>query len=170
MADVTPGTLHFLCGKMAAGKSTLAKRLAAVHGAVLLEEDHFLATLYPDEIRSVGDYVRCSSRVRDALAAHVVALLRGGVPVVLDFPGNTRRQRRWFRELADRAQAPHRLHFLDVADDVCKTQLRERSRHLPPGAPFTTDAEFEAVTRYFEPPAADEGFDVVPVAARRAGD
>lgn len=80
-----PGTLHFLCGKMAAGKTTCAKALARTHEAMLLEEDHFLATLFPGAIRSVADYLTYSGRVRDALAAHIVALLRSGITVVLDF-------------------------------------------------------------------------------------
>jgi hypothetical protein len=46
-------------------------------------------------------------------------------------------------------------------DAVCQRQLRERSRHLPPGTPWTTDAEFEAVTAYFQPPSEDEGFNIV---------
>jgi predicted kinase len=116
-------TLHFICGKMAAGKSTFARQLA--------------------------------------LSEHIVALLRGGVSVILDFPGNTRNQRRWFRQLIDRAQPAHELHYLDVSDDVCKAQLRERSKALPPGSPFTTDAEFEVITRYFQPPSIEEGFNVV---------
>ena len=51
--DIT--TLHFLCGKMAAGKSTLARELAHEHQAVLLEEDHFLAALFPGEIHDRGE-------------------------------------------------------------------------------------------------------------------
>jgi predicted kinase len=43
-------TLFFLCGKMAAGKSTLSRQLAERADAVLLEQDHFLATLFPGEI------------------------------------------------------------------------------------------------------------------------
>ena len=160
-------TLHFLCGKMGAGKSTLARELALTHGAVLLEEDRFLATLFPGDIHSIADYAKYSSRVKEALADHVVSLLRSGVSVVLDFPGNTRTQRQWFRQLIDRAQAAHQLHYVDVPDDVCKAQLRERSRSLPPGSPFTTDAEFEAVTRYFQPPAADEDFNVVAAPTKR---
>jgi predicted kinase len=161
-------TLHFLCGKMAAGKSTLAAELALAHKAVLLQEDHFLATLFPGEISSIADYVTYSSRVKDALSDHIVSLLQGGTSVVLDFPGNTRIQRQWFRQLADRAQAAHELHYLDVSDDTCKAQLRERSKALPPGAPFTSDAEFDEMTRYFEPPSNEEGLNVVLAGTTRA--
>ena len=163
------GTLHFVCGKMAAGKSAFARELARTHQGLLLEEDHFLATLFPGGIHSVADYVTYSTRVREALSEHIVALLWSGITVVLDFPGNTRNQRRWFRQLIDRAQASHELHYLDVSDDVCKAQLRERSKGLSPGSPFTTDAEFEAITRYFEPPSTEEGFNVVLPEAQNGG-
>jgi hypothetical protein len=44
---------------------------------------------------------------------------------------------------------------------LCKSRLKDRSKNLPPGAPWTTDAEFEAITVYFQPPSEDEGFNVV---------
>jgi len=154
-------TLYFMCGKMAAGKSTFAKQLAQQKHAVLLVQDDFLAALYPGEITSIADYVRCSNRLRDALTPLVVDLLTRGKSVVLDHPGNTRRQRQWFRELFERANVSHELHFIDAADATCKRQLRQRSAGLPEGARWTTDAEFDAITTYFEPPAGDENFNVI---------
>ena len=41
--------LLFICGKMAAGKSTLSKELAAREGAVHLAQDGLLEALYPGE-------------------------------------------------------------------------------------------------------------------------
>jgi predicted kinase len=155
------GKLIFLCGKMAAGKSTLARDLARREQAILLVQDEFLDHLFPGEILDIPGFVKCSSRLRNALAPHVAALLSHGVSVVLDFPGNTRTQRAWFREIFERAHAEHELHFVDASDALCKRQLRDRSQGLPPGAPWTTDAEFEAITAYFQPPSEDETFNVV---------
>jgi len=109
----------------------------------------------------LSDFGRCAGRLRSALGPHVCALLSKGVSVVLDFPANTKDQRVWFRGLFERAGVEHELHFLDASDALCKKQLRDRSKHLPPGAPWTTEAEFEAVTAYFEPPSESEGFHVV---------
>lgn len=156
-----PGTLYLLCGKMAAGKSTFARELGDRHAAILLVQDDWLGHLYPDEIVDVPTFARFSARLRAALTDHVCTLLSRGTSVVLDSPGNTRTQRRWFRELFERANAEHELHFVDVPDDVCKAQLRERSRHLADGTAWTTDAEFDAITTFFDPPAADEGFNVI---------
>ena len=153
--------LIVMCGKMAAGKTTLSRELVARENAILLVQDDFLAALYPGEILDIPDFVRCSSRLRDALSPHICALLAKGVSVVLDFPGNTKKQRAWFRALFEQADVAHELHFIDVSDDVCKRQLKDRSKHLPAGSPWTTDAEFDAITAYFESPASEEGFNVM---------
>jgi predicted kinase len=153
--------LYFLCGKMAAGKTTLARELARKANAVLLVEDEFLATLYPNEIVGLADYVRCSGRVKESLEDLVCTLLLKGMSVVLDFPGNTRNQRQWFRRLLERTNAGHELHFVDAADALCKRQLKLRSRDLSDSTAFTSEQEFDAITAYFQQPAADEGFNVI---------
>ena len=157
----TTPKLIFMCGKMAAGKSTLARDLAQRENAILIVQDDFLESLYPGEIRDIADFVRCSSRVRQALDPHVCTLLSMSISVVLDFPANTKEQRAWFRGIFERANVEHELHFVDASDALCKRQLKDRSKNLPPGAPWTTDAEFEAITGYFQPPSEDEGFNVV---------
>jgi len=158
-----PAKLMFLCGKMAAGKSTLAIGLAERENAVLLVQDQFLDSLYPDEITDIPGFVKCSTRLKNALEPHVCALLAKGISVVLDFPGNTKAQRAWFRKMFEQAGVEHELHFVDASDARCKSQLKDRSRskNLPPGTPWTTDVEFEAVTAYFQPPSEDEGFNVI---------
>ena len=153
--------LIFLCGKMAAGKSTLARDLAGRENAVLIVQDDLLDHLYPGEINDLKDFTRCSSRLGDALAPHVSVLLSKGISVVLDFPANTRAQRAWFRGILERSKAEHELHFVDASDALCKRQLRKRSSRLPPGTPWTREADFEAVTAYFQPPSQDEGFNVI---------
>ena len=153
--------LIVFCGKMAAGKSTLSRALAEREQAVLLVQDEWLTHLFPGEILDVPDYVRCSARLNAALTPLIASLLSRGTSVVLDFPGNTTKQRAWFRQLFEAAGVEHELHFIDESDDVCKRQLRERSAGLPPGTPWTTEAEFDAITSYFQPPTAGEGFNVI---------
>ncbi len=150
-----------MCGKMAAGKSTHARELARTRNAVLLVQDELLDALYPGEISTIQDFVKCSARLRAAVSLHIRDLLASGVSVVLDFPGNTRAQRQWFRELFEGASVEHELHFIDVPDGLCKRQLRQRSQGVPAGSAWTTEAEFDAVTAYFQAPAADERFNVI---------
>jgi predicted kinase len=152
--------LYLLCGKIAAGKSTLANRLARRPATILIAEDHWTSTLFREELKTIEDYSRCSGRLRDAMGPHVVSLLEAGLSVVLDFPANTLASRRWMRGILEEANAAHELHFLDVPDETCKRRLRERNaggEH-----PFeVSDSDYEFFTRYFVPPTAGEGFDLI---------
>lgn len=155
------GKLFFFCGKMAAGKSTLARETARREDAILVVQDEFLVRLFPGEVIDIPSFVKYSSRLNDALAGHICSLLSRGIFVVLDFPGNTRTQRTWFRELFERTNAEHELHYVDVTDELCKRQLRERSMNLAEGSAFMGDAEFDAITKYFQAPSDDENFNVI---------
>jgi len=149
-----------VCGKIAAGKSTLTARLAAAPATVLVSEDHWLARLYPGEIKTIPDYVRAAGRLRGVMGPHVETLLKAGLSVVLDFPANTLATRQWMRALFEGAGADHRLHLLDVPDEVCKARLK--ARNAAGAHDFAaSEAEFDAITRYFVAPSADEGFRVV---------
>jgi predicted kinase len=153
--------LIFLCGKMAAGKSTLARDLAIRENAVLLVQDDFLNALFPDEITDIPSFVNRYTRLMSALTPHICVLLSKRIPVVLDFAAATKTQRGWFRELIERTGVEHELHFVDAPDALCKTQLRDRSRGLPAGTRWTTEEDFEAINAYFQPPSEDEEFNVL---------
>ena len=153
-------TLYLVSGKIAAGKSTLAQTLASRPSTVLVSEDHWLSNLYPADITALDDYVRCSTRLKQAMGPHVVALLRAGLSVVMDFPANTPGQRRWLRGLSDTANVHHELHFLDVPDEVCKRRLQDRN--ASGGHPYrTSETDFDVFARHFVPPTEDGGLNLI---------
>jgi len=152
-----PPTLHLLCGKAASGKSTLAAQLGAMPGTVVLSEDAWLAALYADELSSLKDYARCAARLENAIGPHVLALLGAGLSVVLDFQANTLARRAWMRGLVEASGAGHKLHVLDVPDEVCLARLR--ARNLGGTHPFAlSEEQFSRLSRHFVPPSPDEGF------------
>jgi predicted kinase len=153
--------LFFFAGKMAAGKSTLAKRIAERENAILLIQDELLDALFPGLVVNVASYLEYSGRINRMISPIVAAMLTKGVSVVLDFPANTRNQRAWFRANIDSAAVDHELHFLNTPDAICKAQLKARSAHLPPGTKWTTEEDFELIASHFVAPAADEGFTVI---------
>jgi predicted kinase len=153
-------TLYLLCGKIAAGKSTLARSLATRPATLLISEDHWMSSLFLGELKSIDDYRRCSAKLRAAMGPHLVAILQAGLSVVLDFPANGKSNRRWMRSLIDQSHAAHELHVLDISDAVCKQRLRARNESGE--HPFeTSEEDYDLFTRYFDPPTAEEGFCVV---------
>lgn len=164
---VTTPTLHLLCGKIASGKSTLAAELVSKERAVLIAEDDWLSGLFGDEMTSIADYVRCTSKLRQAMGPHIVKLLNAGLSVVLDFQANTVQSRAWMRSLLDQTEAAHQLHFLDVSNETCLARLKARNaagdhRFAP------SEKEFRQITAHFVAPTIDEGFEIVhhPVMAQ----
>jgi len=155
------GTLHLACGKIAAGKSMLCARLASAPGTILVSEDEWTKRLFGDEMRDVADYVRVSAKLRSAMGPHATRLLEAGVDVVLDFPGNTRATRAFWKAVAEAAGARLVLHWLDVPDEVCRGRLHRRNAEGAHDFAGVTDEQFDLITSRFEPPDEVERLEVV---------
>lgn len=152
--------LHMICGKIAAGKSTLAKELGNDPDTILVSEDDWLSVLFGDQMFAVPDYVRCASKLRGVMGPHISSLLNAGVSVVLDFPANTVETRDWMRGILEGTGASHHLHLLTTPDDVCLKRLH--ARNLQGDHPFAaTEQQFSQISRHFVAPSPDEGFNVI---------
>jgi len=152
-------SLHLLCGKAGAGKSTLATALAAEHKAILIAEDIWLMRHY-GPMQTFDDYRMYSQRAKTVVGPLVVDLLRLGQTVVLDYPANTRRSRLWLRSLFESANVPHVLHYLTTPDEICLQRIDERNIARPEGSYHLTKADFDHVSSFFEAPEVGEGFKI----------
>lgn len=152
--------LHLFCGKIAAGKSTFAKRLSRQFDSLLISEDDWMRTLYGPELKGFDDYIRYSARLRSIMEPHLVSLLRSGTSVALDFPANTRSLRTWMKSIADAAEVLPILHYLDLPETQCRDRLRKRNAGGT-HAFAPSDADFDLISRYFEAPERDEGLALI---------
>lgn len=150
------GTLIFFCGKMGAGKSTNSKIMTQARNAVLISEDEWLSSLYPNQIISFDDYIKLSAQLKPLLKTHVQNILNAGVNVVMDFPANTKNQRKWFTNLVLEVEAKSELIYLKVNDELCLKQIAKRRVEEPAREKFDTEEMFYHVTKYFEEPDASE--------------
>lgn len=157
---MTKGTLIFFCGKMGAGKTTKAQSLALERNGVLISEDEWLESLYPNKITSIDDYLKYSGRLKPLIKRLVQSLLLAGTDVIMDFPANTTRQRDWFRSMFDEIHAPHDLMYLKSSDEICIKRIEKRAVEQPQRAATDTIEMFEQVNKYFVEPGEDEGFNI----------
>ncbi|MEH7385456.1 ATP-binding protein [Bacillus sp. JJ1521] len=155
------GTLYFFCGKMGAGKSTKSKQLAIDKQAVLLSEDEWISSLYPNQITSFDDYLKFSVQLKPLVKKLVQNLLSVGTDVVMDFPGNTQKQRKWLLDIASEVNARHQLIFLNLNNEQCLRQIAQRRNEQPERAALDTEAVFIQVTSFFEAPEASEGLNIL---------
>ena len=161
------GLLTFFCGKMGAGKSTKASEIAQKSNAVLLSEDEWLTSLYPNKISSLNDYIEYSNLLRPQIKRLVQSILVSGTDVVMDFPANTVSQRDWFRVIFSEIGAQHILLYIDLPNEICLNRIDKRRIEQPERAATDTPVMFEQVTRHFKAPTPDECFNVTIVRDNR---
>lgn len=154
------GTLYFFCGKMGAGKTTESKSVAISQNAVLVSEDEWLSVLYPNQIDTFEDYLQYSSRLKPLIYAHVANILKAGTNVVMDFPANTEKQRKWYIDLSRDVGAQNKLIYLKASDDLCLRQIANRRIEQPERAKFDTKPVFNEVTKFFQEPSESEGLNI----------
>jgi predicted kinase len=158
----TVATLYFLAGRAGAGKSTFARQLSLYRHAILICEDQWLARLFGGTT-SLREYLERRGRIRQLLAEWAPQMLKGGHSLVFDFGGNTVADRAWVRSVLVEAGAVHELHYMVADESLCRRRIRERNHTKPEGIYWgdVSDALFDEVNRYFQPPTPSEGFSVV---------
>ncbi len=154
------GTLIFFCGKMGSGKSTKSKEIAKDMGAIILSEDEWLSSIYPDEIENLDSYIKYSMRLKPLLKSHVQDILNIGINVVMDFPANTKKQRQWFKDIFSKHNIQHTLFYIEANDQLCLKQIEQRRSTNPERHKFDTEEVFHKVNSFFQAPSADEAFNV----------
>lgn len=148
---------------MGAGKSTKSLEMAQERNAVLLSEDEWLESLYPNQIRSLDDYIKYSNLLKPQIKKLVQSVLVTETDVVMDYPANIVSQRDWLRSIFSEIDAPHNLVFIDLPNDACLEQIEKRRIEQPERAATDTDEMFEIVTKHFLAPHPKEGFNITKV-------
>jgi shikimate kinase len=154
------GVLTFFCGKMGAGKSTKSSAIAKELNAVLLSEDEWLESVFPNKVRSLDSYIEYSNQLKPQIKKLVQSILNTGTDVVMDFPANTISQRDWFRGIFSEIEAHHDLVYIEIDNEDCLRQIEKRRIEQPERAATDTQEMFEQVTKHFVEPKPDEGFNV----------
>ena len=153
-------TLHFMCGKAGAGKTTIAASVAKDLSAILISEDIWMVRLFGDQMKTFDDYLRFSPKLKSVVGPLAVDLLTAGHSVVLDFQANTKTGRAWFRSVFEQAAAAHVLHWVETSDQVCLQRIAKRNIERPEGSHHLTEEVFTYVSSFFESPKPAEGFNI----------
>lgn len=146
--------LYLFTGISFAGKSVLARTLAAHLGAPRVDPDevsHRLGLGLAGEFLSDAQWAQIHAMAEEEACAH----LQAGRSVVYDTTAFTRRERDHLRAMAARCGATSRLIFVDTPRELAfqRWLVNEQSQERPRVHP----EDFAMVADLFEPPGDDEG-------------
>ncbi|MBM7788785.1 AAA family ATPase [Tenggerimyces flavus] len=160
--DRTPPRVHLLCGLVAAGKTTYARRLEAELPAVRFTLDEWMLRLYGlsyDDPAYVARLEGCTSLIWDT----AVQVLRLGHDVVLDWNQWSVDRRSSWRERAAASGCRVVLHHLDVSVETATERARGRDEEGGAGVHRVDDAGVRHSATIFEPPTAEEGIEILTI-------
>ena len=144
-------TLILMVGLPAAGKTTLAKELAASHQALRLTPDHWMIPLFGDSMAEGKRWVLEGRLISVALQA-----LRLGISVVLDYGLWGRDERSALRWLARAVGAACQVVYLPVDKDVQLARIAHRQETTPHQTFPMSEADLDAWRPQFQVPDAAE--------------
>lgn len=152
-------TIHFLCGYMGFGKTTIARRLAAQYSAVILNDDEFMRELFgrnlPEEqFRAAHEKV---SEFTWKLGERIVS---AGGNVIFDRGFWSRQSRRAAIERAK--YFCDSLLFHQIECDMETAKKRVLNRTLTDQTALEIDENtFDLFAKRYEPISPDENLDVI---------
>jgi predicted kinase len=149
--DPCAATLLLMVGLPAAGKTTLARELAAAHRALRLTPDHWMIALFGDSMAGDKRWVLEGRLISVALQA-----LRLGTNVVLDYGLWGRDERSALRWLAGAAGAACWVVYLPVDKDVQLARIAHRQETAPHQTFPMSEADVDAWREQFQVPDAAE--------------
>ena len=143
--------LILTCGLPGAGKTTLARQLAADRGAARLTTDEWLWAL-----GSTPWDATTQTKVEQQLRQLAQEILRLGLSVVLDFGLWARSERDELRSVARAVGVGVELHYLDVPAEELWRRIDARNAQPPWDAHPIRRADLDGWLPLFEAPDAAE--------------
>ena len=145
-------TLHLLMGLPGSGKTTLARHLQKITGAVRLSSDDFRLLLFPEPSFDQQEH----DNLYKILDHNVEHLLIAGGSVIYDANLNRRSHRDEKYALAKKYKTNVVLWWLKTPDDLSKKRRVEDQNHtlMPDGE--TPGRMFDRIASVFEAPQKDE--------------
>ena len=152
--------VSLVVGSTGAGKTTIARFLAADFGAVRFSIDEWMNQLFMDERPEDAGFDWYWPRIQrcEAMMRRVIEpLVNVGTPVVLDLGLSTRDHREAWTQWARQQDADPWIYYVDVPAEERWRRVQDRNRSVVDDSMQVSREMFDFVEERLEAPTAEEG-------------
>jgi predicted kinase len=152
-----------MAGAIASGKTTLARQIARESGAVLFSIDEWVGKIgRPKNFKEYSDYY---FPCWDLIASLSRELLTKGISVVLDFGGNSDKERERTKAAYAGVDCDRELFFLNTPPAICAERFKKRNENPETEIREESlrEAERAGIKNIFEPPLPGDGYNVIEI-------
>lgn len=154
---MTKPTLYLMLGYPGAGKTTTAKALQKLTGAIHISSDKFRIDMFNSPLFSQDEH----DKLYTTLDFQTEQLLSEGKSVIYDANLNRHQHRQDKYDICKRTNAQARLVWVQTPKEIAKKRAIDSSRsHLVPRTE-TASQMFDRIANIIEEPGADEPYVVI---------
>ncbi|MBR2704867.1 MAG: NUDIX domain-containing protein [Clostridia bacterium] len=154
------GKVIALCGKVASGKSTYAKKIREKENAIIFSVDEL--TYYMVDNKSGQDYTDLCRRATNYFEAKSAEIAGNGGNVIIDIGLWTKNQRKEIREYFKNKGINFEIHYVKVDDDTWMKNIVKRNQRIEEGDQgydfVVGEGLLEKVKRMWEEPGEEVDF------------
>ncbi len=149
--------VYVLCGFIGAGKTTFAKKLEEMTGAVRITKDEWLIRLIGND-PTIDGYEDYDHRICELSRDVAFQLAKKGIDVIIDEGVWAKEQRDKLRRRIEDTGAQAVLYFLDTPIETIRERVAQRNMN-PAKDSFTISGELlDGYLKYWQPPGEDEEY------------
>ncbi len=148
------GTIHLLCGKICAGKSTYAKKLHQENNGIILSCDELVLSIFDEHL---GDkHEEIVDRCKEYLYKLSIQMATSGYNVILDMGFWSKLERDTIKARFKNLDIPTKLHYIYVDDETQLLHIKERNSHLSKNCYYVDETILRKCNNLFEAPSFEE--------------
>lgn len=146
--------VNIMCGKIASGKTTYAKKLSENHRAVILSVDDLMQKLY-DRCPGEKQHTETVKRIMDYFYELAEDTVSNDIDVILDYGFWTRADRKSAREYFEGKGIKTALYYIQTPEKTRLSQFEYRNKILKESQIIEENMR-KKLDAYFEEPDKDE--------------
>lgn len=152
-------TVHFLCGYMGFGKSTIARKIALQYNAVILNDDEFMRELFGRDLPE-NEFRAAHAKVSEFTWKLGERIVSAGTSVVFDRGFWSKQSRIAAVERASRFCDSLLFHQIECDMETAKKRVLNRTE-TDGNALYISESTFDSMASRYEPIDPEERLNVI---------